>query len=153
MENLRKHRSVELVHTEKRLKKLTAKSTYKCHRIFSEDLIGVELNRFKVKLNKPIYIGMAVLDLSKRTMYDFYYNHLKKLYDDRVQLQMTDTDSFLFSCKTEDLFQDMQVYSHLFDTSDFPKDHFLHSDINTKVNGKMKSETNEKCISEYCGLR
>lgn len=96
---------------------------------------------------------MTVLDLSKHTMYDFYYNHLKKLYGEKVQLQMTDTDSFLFYCETEDLFQDMFKYSHLFDTSDFPKNHFLHSDINKKVMGKMKSETNEKCISEYCGLK
>ena len=153
MENLRKHRSVELVHTEKRLRKVSAKSTYKLHRIFSEDLVGVELNRLKVKLNKPIYIGMTVLDLSKRSMYHFFYDHLKELYSDNVSLLFTDTDSLFISCKCEDLFQDMYDYAHLFDTSDFPKDHFLQSDINKKVMGKMKSETNEKCISEYCGLR
>lgn len=101
MENLRKHRSVELVHTEMRLKKVTAKPSYECHRIFSEDLVGVELDRLKVNLNKPIYIGMAVLDLSKRTMYDFCYNHLKKLYGDKVQLQITDMDSFRLYCETE----------------------------------------------------
>ena len=153
MENLRKHRSVELTHTEERLIKLSSNSTYKLHRIFSEDLVGVEMNKVKVKLNKPIYIGMTVLDLSKHTMYDFYYNYLKKLYKDKVQLQMTDTDSFLFYCECEDLFNDMYNYSHLFDTSDFPKDHFLQSNINKKVMGKMKCDTNEKCISEYCGLR
>lgn len=153
MENLRKHRSVELTHTEERLMKLSSKSTYKLHRIFSDDHVGVELNRASVKLNKPIYIGMTVLDLSKHTMYDFYYNHLKSLYGEKVQLQMTDTDSFLFYCETNDLFKDMFEYSHLFDTSDFPKDHFLCSKSNKKVMGKMKSETNEKSISEYCGLR
>ena len=153
MKNLRKHRSVELVHTEKRLKKVAAKSTYKLHRIFCEDLVGVELNRLKLKLNKPIYIGMTVLDLSKYTMYDFYYNHLKRLYGSKVQLQMTDTDSFLFYCETNDLFNDMYAYSHLFDTSDFPKDHYLFSNVNKKVMGKMKSETINKSISEYCGLR
>lgn len=153
MENLRKHRSVELCHTEKRLRKLSAKPTYKLHRIFSEDLVGVELSRLKVKLNKPIYIGMTVLDLSKRTMYDFYYNQLKKHYSDKVQLQMTDTDSFLIICITNDLFLDISKQLHLFDTSDFPKDHALYSDVYKKVMGKMKIETNEKCISEYCGLR
>lgn len=136
MENLRKHRSVELIHTETRLQKVSAKSTYKLHRIFSEDLVGVELNRTKVKLNKPIYIGMTVLDLSKYTMNDFYYNHLKSLYGEKVQLQMTDTDSFLFYCETDDLFRDMFEYSHLFDTSDFPKTHFLYSQTNKKVMGK-----------------
>lgn len=76
---------------------------------------------------------MTVLDLSKGTMYDFYSNHLKKLYGDKVQLQMTDRDSFLFSCKTEDIFHDMYAYSDLFDSSDFLKDHFLQSDISKKV--------------------
>lgn len=153
MENLRKHRSVELVHTEKRLQKVSSKPTYKMHRIFSEDLVGVELSRKKIKLNKPIFVGMSILDLSKYTMYDFYYNHLKNVYGSNVELELTDTDSFLVSCTTPDIFQDMLAYSHLFDTSDFPKDHFLYSDFNKKVMGKMKSETNEKCISEYCGLR
>ena len=100
MENLRKHRSIELVHTDERLRKVTSKSTYKLHRIFSEDLVGVEFNRVKVTLNKPIYIGMTVLDLSKTTMYDFYYNHLKKLYGEKLELQLTDTDSFLVSCQS-----------------------------------------------------
>ena len=154
MENVRKHRSIELTHTEKRLQKLSAKSTYKLHRIFSEDLVGVELNRIKVKLNKPIYLGAAILDLSKHTMYDFFYNHLKKLYgDDRMRLLATDTDSLIVWLQTDDLFQDMLQHAHLFDTSDFPKDHFLHSDLNKKIMGRMKSETNEGCISEFCGLR
>ena len=146
MEQVRKHKQVELCHSEKRLKKISAKSTYKSHRIFSEDLVGVEMTRVKVKLNKPIYVGMSVLDLSKHTMYDFYYNHLKKLYGNRVSLLLTDTDSFLIKCQTRDIFQDMSTYAHLFDTSDFPKDHFLHSDTNKKVLGKMKSETNEKSV-------
>lgn len=138
MENLRKHRTVELCHTEKRLKKLSAKPTYKTHRIFSEDLAGIELSRHKVKMNRPIYIGMTVLDLSKHTMYEFFYKHLKKIYGNSVQLQMTDTDSFLFSCNTADIFEDMFSHSHLFDTSDFPKNHYLQSDINKTVTGKMK---------------
>lgn len=66
---------------------------------------------------------------------------------------MTDTDSFLISCITNDLFLDISKHLHLFDTSDFPRDHALYSDANKKVMGKMKIETNEKCISEYCGLR
>ena len=82
---------------------------------------------------------MTVLDLFKYTMYDFYYNHLKEFYGNNVQLQMTDTDSFLLHSNTADVFKDMHV--HFFDTSDFPKTHYLHSDTNKKVMGKMKSET------------
>ena len=75
-----------------------------------------------MKLNKPVNAGMTILDLSKHTMYAFYYNNLKPLYGNKVQLQMTDTDSVLFSCETNALFKDMYVNSHLFDTSDFPVD-------------------------------
>jgi len=70
-----------------------------------------------------------------------------------MRLLATDTDSLIVWCQTDDLFQDMLQHAHLFDTSDFPKDHFLQSDVNKKVIGKMKSETNEKCISAFCGLR
>ena len=153
MESVRKHRSVELCHVEKRLKKISAKPTYEAHRIFSNDLVGVELNRLKVKLSKPIYIGMTVLELSKHLMYDCFYNHLKKLYGLKVHLYMMGTDSFLLGIETKDLFQDMLNYSHLFDTSDFQLEHLLHSNVNKKVMGKMKSETGEKSISEFCGLR
>lgn len=153
MENVRKHKNVELCHRENRVIKLAAKPTYKTHRIYSEDLVAMKLQCAKVTLNKPMYVGMCILDLSKYLMYDFYYNHLKKLYGGKQQLQMTDADSLLFYCETENIFKDMQEHSHLYDTSDFPKDHSLHNIINKKVIGKMKSETNEKCISEFVGLR
>lgn len=71
MENVRKHKNVELCHKNEGLKKVAAKPTYKTHRLFSEDLVAVELTRSKVTLNKPIYVGMCVLDLSKIIMYDF----------------------------------------------------------------------------------
>lgn len=153
MENVRKHRNIELVHTQKRLKKLSAKSTYKTTKIFAEDLAAVELNRAKVKLCKPSYSGACILDLSKMIMYDFYYNYLKKKYGDKMQLQMTDTDSFLFYCETENIYEDIKQRSDLFDTSDYPRDHPLHSDKNKKVLGKMKDETNGAPISQYVGLR
>ena len=138
MENVRKHLDVRVVHTKKKLKKMTAKSTFKGCRIFNKDLVGVELNRRKVTLNKPSYCGMVILDLSKHLMYDFYYNHLKKLYGNRMQLQMTDTDSFLFYVETDNIFEDMKGYLHLYDTSDFPKSRYLYSLENKKALGKMK---------------
>ena len=86
-------------------------------------------------------------------MYDFWYNYIKKKYKNSAQLQMTDTDSLLFSCETEDIYNDMKASMDYFDTSDYPKEHALHSDINKKVLGKMKDETNGKPISEFVGLR
>jgi hypothetical protein len=153
MENVRKHRNVELCHQQKRVKKLSAKPTYLTHRIFSEDLVGVELSRAKVTLNKPVYCGMTVLDYSKYLMYNFYYNHLKVVYGQNLQLQLTDTDSFLFSVETDDIFDDVKENLEFYDTSDFPPNHELHSNLNKKVMGKFKFETGEKCISEFVGLR
>lgn len=153
MENVRKHVDVTLVQTKKKLQKLTRKSTFKTCKIFSEDLVAVELSRAKVKLFKPSYSGMCILDISKLAMYDFYYNYLKQLYRDKLQLQMTDTDSLLFYCETENIYDDMKERLDLFDTSDYPKDHFLHSNENKKVLGKMKDEMNGKPIHYMCALR
>ncbi|MEW8545032.1 MAG: hypothetical protein AB2693_16025, partial [Candidatus Thiodiazotropha sp.] len=153
MENVRKHKNIELVHTRKRLTKLTAKPTYKNCKIFNEDLVAVELGRAKVKLYKPSYSGMCILDLSKLAMYDFYYNYLKKKYGDKLLLQMTDTDSFLFYCETENVYDDMKQNEDLFDLSDYPKDHPLYSDKNKKALGKLKDETASIPISEFVGLR
>lgn len=153
MENVRKHKNIELVHTERRLKKLGARPTFKSVKIFSEDLVAVELTRAKVKLCKPSYCGMCILDLSKLAMYDFYYNFLKRKYGDKIQLQMTDTDSLLIFCECKDLYNDLKDHQELFDFSDYPKDHILHSNKNKKQVGKMKDETNSVPIAEFVGLR
>ena len=96
---------------------------------------------------------MAILDLSKYAMYDFYYNYLKKKYGDKIQLQMTDTDSFLYHVQTDDLYADMKENLHLFDTANYPKDHFLYSKVNDKRLNKMKDETQSVPVSKFVGLR
>ena len=111
------------------------------------------MKKEKIFLNKPIYVGMTVLDLSKHLMYDFYYNQFKKKYDDRCELLYTDTDSLLLEIQTEDIYDDMYENIEWYDTSDFPKDHFLFNEKNKKVLGKMKSETADRPIKEYVGLR
>ena len=97
---------------------------------------------------------MCILDLSKTLMYDFYYKHLKYKYGSRVDLLYTDTDSLLLEIKTEDVYKDMEnLRDELYDTSDYPKDHPLHSQLNKKVIGKMKDECSGKPISEVVCLR
>lgn len=147
---LKKRLDVRLIQTKTKLSKLSAKPTFK---IVNEDLVGVEMRQAKVKLCKPIYCGMCILDLSKYAMYDFYYNYLKQKYQNKLQLQMTDTDSLLFYCETEDIYRDMSENLELFDTSDFPEHHYLHTTQNKKVLGKMKDETNANPIREFVGLR
>ena len=85
-------------------------------------------------------------------MYDFWYGYIKKKYGDRAQLQMTDTDSLLFYCKTDNIYEDMMQSMELFDTSDYSENHPLHRNQNKKALGKMKDEGNGQPISEFVGL-
>ncbi|XP_052767835.1 uncharacterized protein LOC128208317 [Mya arenaria] len=152
MENVRRYKTIEIIHNKKRLDKVTAKPTYKDTTILNEDLVAVELYKSKVNLVKPIFCGMSILDLSKCLMYDFWYNHIKRKYPTSTLL-MSDTDSILACYQTEDIYKDMKSSMCHFDTSDYPKDHFLWSDKNKKVLGKMKDETNGQPIAEFVGLR
>ena len=86
-------------------------------------------------------------------MYDFFYNHLKKQYGEKCELLYTDTDSLLLKIETEDVYKDIKANENFYDTSDYPKEHPLHSTVNKKVLGKMKDECAGTPISEYVGLR
>lgn len=155
MENLRKRVDVKLVraHEENRLRKLLAKPAFARQKIFDNDLAGIHMYKDRLCLNRPVYVGMSILDLSKLLMYDFYYYQMKRKYGDRVCLLYTDTDSLLMQIKTNDVYRDMADQLDLYDTSDFPKDHYLHNTTNKKVLGKMKDECASKPITEYVGLR
>ncbi len=104
----------------------------------------------KLRLNRPIYVGMSILDLSKTLMYDFYYNKLKKQYGERVCLLYTD---FLMHIETEDAYKDIQNNAEFYDTSNFDKNHVLFSEENKKVLGKFKDDCGGVPIKEYVGLR
>jgi len=155
MENLRKRVDVKLVrsHEEDKMRRLIASPSFARADIFSDDLAGILMHKERLVLNRPVYVGMSILDLSKSLMYDFYYNQLKPQYGDRVDLLYTDTDSLLLEIQTEDVYRDMAKNSHLYDTSDFPQGHYLHSNENKKVLGKMKDECAGRPIAEYVGLR
>ena len=112
------------------------------------------MHRDKILFKCPIYTGLCILDLFKTLMYDFYYKHLKLKYGPRVDLLYTDTDSLLLEIKTEDVYKEMEnLRDELYDTSDYPKSHPLHSQLNKKVIGKMKDECAGKPISEVVCLR
>lgn len=155
MENQRKYKSVQLINSEKKLRKVVSKPTFESCKIFDNNLVAAHSKNAKVTISKPQYVGQAILDLSKVLMYQFYYNYLKKRYEKKCRLLMTDTDSFLYEIQNthSDLYLDMMDYMHLWDTSDYPSDHFLHSNVNKKVLGKFKDETNGKPIEKFCGLR
>ena len=114
------------------------------------------MKRTKLKYDKPIYLGMCILDLSKTLMYDFHYNYIKKKYGDNAMLLFTDTDSLAYEIKTDDFYADISndVESR-FDTSDYPKDHpsGIKTGVNKKVIGMFKDEASGKQIEEFVGLR
>ena len=155
MENLRNRTDIKLVRQGDgdKIRKLTSNPLYSHYAIFSNSLAGIKMHKDSITLNRPVYTGMCVLDLSKTLLYDFYYNRLHEIYGDRCQVIYTDTDSLLLEIKTEDVYKDMSYNMCHYDTSDFPKDHFLHSQANKKVLGKMKDECAGKPISEVVCLR
>lgn len=156
MENIRKRINLELVNSKNRLNKLISKPNFKNRIIYSENLSGVELSKEILHLNKPIYIGFTVLELSKYHMYDFHYNVIKNFYDnDSINLLYIDTDAFFYEVFTEDLYDDFNnpKVSMYFDMSDYPVEHKCYSIQNKKVLGAFKDECRGELISKFIGLR
>ena len=108
MEDKRKHLDFEIVSDEKRLMKCVNNPSFKHSHIINENLVGVEKQKPKLKLDKPIFIGMSILDLSKQHMYRFFYDVMKPTYGDNIRMVYTDTDSFVFHTKTDDIYQDLK---------------------------------------------
>jgi hypothetical protein len=149
MENLRKRRKVDLVRDTVKLRKLLAKQQLEQFVIVNEEVVQVDRIRNKVTLNKPIYIGFTVLDVSKLLLFDFHYNVIAERYGNNARLLFTDTDSLCYHLITNDVYRDMLEYSHLLDTSNYPRDHPMYSADNMKVIGKMKDECGGKPPLEF----
>ena len=155
MENLRNRVDIKIVRSNEKdkIRKLVASPLYSRHVIFTNDLVGIDMRKSRLLLNKPVYTGMTILDNSKILMYDFFYNHLKKHYGESCELLYTDTDSLLLEIKTDDVYKDIKSNEKHYDTSDYPKEHPLHSTANKKVLGKMKDECAGTPISEVVCLK
>ena len=157
MENIRNRVNVKLVNTKEKLRKLVAKPNLKSPpKIFSENLVSVHMKKTSLTMNKPVYLGMCILELSKTIMYDFHYNYIKSKYGDKAKLLFTDTDSFMYEIETEDFYKDISGdVKDRFDTSDYPENHpsGIPTGINKKVLGMMKDEEAGKIIKEFVGLR
>ena len=137
MENLRNRVNIELVTTEKRLRKLTKAPSFDHFRIFTPEIAGVNLKKTTLYLNRPMYAGFTILELSKVLMFDFYYNHIEVEYGSLSKLLFSDTDSLCLEVKTEDIYQDMASDAQLFDFSEYATDHFLYNTENKKFIGKF----------------
>ena len=103
MENVRNDRDIKLMTSEKRRKLLVSEPNYHSCKKFSDHLMAIEMKKTRVKINKSLYLGMTILDISKILIYEFWYNYIIPKYGDKAKLCYTDTDSFIIYIKTKDL--------------------------------------------------
>ena len=132
-ENMKKRTDIQLLTDEDKAKKLAEKPNCLGFKIFSENLVGVNMRKVKVVINKPFYVGFAVLELSKLHMYDFHYNYMVPKYGAKAQLLFTDTDSLMYLLETEDAYLDIFNDRHLFDLASYPKSSPFFDATNNKV--------------------
>ena len=153
MENVRKHR-VKLVKTEKKMNKLVSEPNFHTMKLIDNNLAIIEMRKVKVKMNKPVYLGLSILDISKISMYEFWYDYVKIKYEDKARLCYMDTDSFVVNIKTKDFYKDIsQDVNKRFDTSNYTFDRPLPTGINKKVIGLMKDKLGGDIITEFVALR
>ena len=122
MENMSNHRDIKLVTINERRNKLVSEPNYHTSKQFSENLLAIEMKKTKVKMNKPVYLGQAIFDISKALMYEFWYDYIKPKYQEKAKLCYMDTDSFIIHIKTEDFYKDIaNDVEKWFDTSNYDK--------------------------------
>ena len=151
--NLRNRIDVKLVNNEKDYLKCTSKPSYMSHKIFDNNLVAIRKSKVSLKLNKPAYIGMCILELSKILMYEFHYDYIKNRYDNKSKLLFTDTDSLMYEIKTEDVYDDFSSNKEIFDFSNYLTKSKYDGYSNKLVIGKMKDETGRVAIEEFVGLK
>ena len=156
MENVRNHRDIKLVTSNKRRKRLISEPNYHSFKTFSNNLMAIEIKKTRVKMTKPLYLGMSMLDIRKILMYEFWYDYINPKYGDKAKLCYTDTDSFIIHIITEDFFEaisnDVEKW---FDTSNYDKNDKRPLPIskNKKTPGLFKDELGGKIIIEVVTIR
>ena len=163
MENIRKHRDIKLVTTDRKRSKLVSEPNYHTINLISENLSIIEMKKTKVKMSKPIYLGLSILEISKILMYEFWYDYMKPKDNDNVRLCYMDTDSFVMHIKTNDFYKDIaNDVENRCDTSNYEVNTSETSALacrplptgkNKKIIGLMKDELGGKIIMEFVTLR
>ncbi|CAH3173192.1 unnamed protein product [Porites lobata] len=156
IENIRKRQNIELVDNRKKAVKLTSRPNFDRCTIFDKNLIAVHMKKTEIYFNKPVYVGQAILDLSKTLMFNFHYKYIPEKYGNRAELLMTDTDSLMYQIKTKDFYKDIKPdMLTKFDTSDYPTNHKsgIPPGVNKKVIGMFKDEVAGKQITRFVRLR
>ena len=154
IENIRKHSNSKLIMTEEKYLLTVMKPNFKSGVLFGENLMGCEMGKIKVVMNKLVYLGQVILDLSKIIMYEFRYDYMIPKYGDRLKLCYMDTDSLVYHIKTEDFYADIaDDVQTRFNTSGYIPDRPLPVGLNKKVIGLMKDELGGKIMTEFVALR
>lgn len=152
VENVKKRVVVKLVSDEKKLEELASKPTFRGCQIIHEHLAGVHMGKPVVLLDRPIYVGFSILDIAKWKMYHFHYKYMAQKYGSRARLIFTDTDSFIYHIKTEDLYRDLYEDADLFDFCNYPPNHPLYHEKHKKEPGFFKDESCGNILVEFVGL-
>ena len=157
MENVRKRVDIKLKNKFKGrygAEALISKPNFHRRVVFDQDLVAIEMKQTSVTMDKPIYVGMCILELSKTIMYDFHYNHILPDFKDNVNLIYSDTDSYIYLFKKQNIYKYIKQNIHLFDTSDYEPNNVYGIPLkNRKVLGIMKDEVAGKIIREIVALR
>ncbi|XP_030745136.1 uncharacterized protein LOC115874172 [Sitophilus oryzae] len=158
MENIRNHSSLKLVTKwEGRYgaEALISNPEFKNITIINENFIIIEMAKSVIYFNKPIYVGMSILDIAKTTTYKFHYDYMLKNFSNNCTVIYTDTDSLIYEIKNLDVYDMIKrdCYQH-FDTSDYATDNIYGiPKVNKKVLGMMKDENNGRIMTHFVGLR
>ena len=156
MENIRNHKDMKLVTSDKKYLKYVMKPNFKDGHPFSKHLFAVEMGKREITMNKPVYLGQAILDLSKTLMHEFHYDYIRPKYSSKVNLCYADTNSFVYQIEAKDFYRDIaKVVKKRFDTSGYSKDDNTPLPIreNKKVIGLMKDELGGKIMRGFVALR
>ncbi|XP_026831409.1 uncharacterized protein LOC113563669 [Ooceraea biroi] len=157
MENVRNHVDVKLLtkwNGRYGAEAMIAKPNFHSRSVFSENLVAIEMRKLEVKFNKPIYVGMCILDISKVCLYEFHHEYMLPLYRDKCKVVYTDTDSLIYHIECEDVYDQMKRDIPRFDTSDYAPDNMYNIPLmNKKVLGLMNDENNGAIMTEFVGLR
>ena len=154
MENIRRHRDIKLVNNKEKYLKTVMKPNFKSGTLLGPDLMGCEMGKVRVVMNKPVYLEQAILDLSKLIMYEFHYDYMQPKYGDMLKLCYMDTDSYVYDIRTEDFYNDIaDDVETRFDTSAYSNNRPLPIGKNKKVIGLMKDELGGGIMKEFVALR
>ena len=153
MDNVRKHRDIKLVTTDKKRNQLVSEPNYHTKKYFSENLLATEMKNIKVKMNKPVYLGLSILEISKTIMYEFWFDYIKPKYKQNAKLCYMDTNRFIIN-RTEDSHDDIiNNVEKRFYTLNYEIKRLLPIGRNKKVIGLMKDELGGKTMAEFAALR